>query len=83
MKNRKQILQYLNIQREIRLLGILKKAVAGHFAELKDGKYKVGNYRFEIRTQRYETPDTKAIFQAFPVARVFVKTVARRKVKHV
>lgn len=83
MKNRKQILQYLNIQREINLLTTLKKQVAGHFAQLPDGKYKVGNYRFEIKTQRYETPDTKAIFRAFPETRCLVKTVSRKKVKHV
>ena len=83
MKNRKQILQYLNTQREINLLTTLKKRVAGHFAELPDGKHKVGNYRFEIKTQRYETPDTKAIFRAFPDTRCLVKTVSRKKVKHV
>ena len=83
MKNKKQILQYLNIQREINLLTTLKKQVTGHFKALPDGKYKVGSYRFEIKTQRYETPDTKAIFRAFPDTRVLVKTVSRKKVKHV
>ncbi len=83
MKNRKQIIQYLNIKREIDLLTTLKKHVESHFKALPDGKYKVGNHRFEIKTKRYDVTDTKTILQKFPDLRAIVKTVSRKKVKHV
>ena len=74
---------YLDLADKIKKLQKKQSKFKPAFDSLTAGKFHIGKYTIVVKSEKYDTTDTKKVLKTYPELRAIVKTVKRKKVSYV